>query len=324
MSVRTVGLVLLLALLCAQALTLPSWKIGRWMVRGGASCENPRWLAQALPYLIFIPAYLLVNRLLPAGGESHLQYSALISLRSIKNNALYYVTLFHRFLAVPVGGRALYFAMTGLFVLGAFRQARRYALSLIYMLGTMALYVVWPSQQGLRFLFPVLPVYILFAALGIKELAAFVARSRARILEYAALLAILILCAVMGSSVASLVAGNMERGRADTQGAYTPGALAAYQYVQDNTEVDAVVAFRRPRVLFLNTHRLSFSPNTEIERLKDADYLLVVSGMPESARQVTDLYTPEQIQAQFGFRLDQMHQDADFTLYRIEKAPSGA
>ncbi len=321
---RTNGLVLLLALLCMQAIILPPWKLGRWMVRGGAPCENPRWLAQALPYLIFIPAYLLVNRLLPAGGESHLQYSALISLRSMKNNALYYATLFHRFLAVPVGGRALYFTVTGLFLLGAIRQARRYALPLIYMLGTMALYVVWPSQQGLRFLFPVLPVYILFAALGIKELAAFVARSRARILEYAALWAVLFLCVVMGSSAASLAVQNMERGRADTQGAYARGALAAYQYVQDNTEADAVVAFRRPRVFFLSTHRLSFSPNAEIERLKDADYLLIVSGMPDSSRQVTDLYTPEQIQEKFGFTLEQMHQDANFTLYRIEKAPPGA
>jgi hypothetical protein len=318
--IRTNALLLMPALLLTQALTLPRRCERRWFAR----TESPVRLAQALPYLIFIPAYLLIVRVLPGGGESHLQYAALINWERIRSNALFYVTLLKKFMPVPRGASSLYLAMAALFFLGVARQARRFPLPLIYALDTLALYLLWPSQQGLRFLFPLLPVWIMFIALGCRELATLVFRARSILLDRAMLAFVLCLCALLGLSSVRAAEQNLARGRVASGGAYSRGAMTAYDYVESHTPKSAAIAFRKPRALYLNTCRLGFTPGVEIERLKDADYLLIVSNLSFYTPQVTDKYTPGEIEAQTGLRLELLHQDADFTLYQVEPSPQGA
>ena len=66
-----------------------------------------------------------------------------------------------------------------------------------------------------------------------------------------------------------------DRGTPTETDVYSEYAVEMYEYIQNHTSRDAVVAFAKPRVLYLNTERLSFRPGYNGHELADADYLLL-------------------------------------------------
>ena len=57
-------------------------------------------------------------------------------------------------------------------------------------------------------------------------------------------------------------------------GVYSDDAVDAYQFIRENVEEDKIIAFGKPRGLYLSTGRVSIWPGRNGHKLKDADYLL--------------------------------------------------
>ena len=131
--------------------------------------ENPyKRLLPFVPYIslgCFVSLWKLV---LPEGGTSHLEHLERINTESIKGNSIYYKDLLANFFAgipsygIYKGEWIAYIATLPFVVIGSIRQIRIAYHMLIYTLLTYMLFILWPHKQGLRFLFPVLPFYILF------------------------------------------------------------------------------------------------------------------------------------------------------------------
>ena len=60
----------------------------------------------------------------------------------------------------------------------------------------------------------------------------------------------------------------------EDQDVYSPKAVEMYNYIQVNVSENAVIAFGKPRALYLNTGRLAIRPGQNGHRISDADYYL--------------------------------------------------
>lgn len=90
--------------------------------------------------------------------------------------------------------------------------------------------------------------------------------------------------------------------------AYSDSAKDIYGFIQQNLPQDSKIAFFKPRVLYLNTNRLSFYP------LKDEDFLkcnFVLEYLP-----IKDENTMPQNPQNREF-LEKIYENSEFILYKM-------
>ena len=101
--------------------------------------------------------------------------------------------------------------------------------------------------------------------------------------------------------------GN-ERNPAQTD-VYSQEAVDMYRYIQNHTQQDAVIAFHKPRILYLNTGRVCFRTNSNGHVLEEADYY-VYSAIVNSD---TDKLILQETNLELYFKNDL------FSLYKLVK-----
>lgn len=161
----------------------------------------------------------------------------------------------------------------------------------VYFVGSAIGTCLLPYTQGLRYLFGIMPVMLMFAGYGCRAVYAFILsrlRCRAnakhsRRLTYpvrAVLTAML--CVAFFSQTAMLDVQNLRTLRAadgdihaNMSGAYSPDAIAVYKYIQQNTADDDIIVFHKPRAMYLNTGRISFSYLYNDRSPLDADWCVL-------------------------------------------------
>jgi len=85
-----------------------------------------------------------------------------------------------------------------------------------------------------------------------------------------------------------------------------------YSYIQSNTDSDSVIAFQKPRVLYLNTGRLAFNLSVNGHSLDEADYYLECNYLDNNSETAM-------ISAYDG-QLVQIYSNVHFNLYSVTKA----
>jgi len=136
--------------------------------------------AHFLPYIIFIGFNIaLAYSPLNGGGYSHIGALSDLGIKSIVRNVLYYTGIFGDFFAFPsflkpsfsafkyeylipnIAGFILFIALLPLIFRGIKKQNNIFFL--IFVLGSIALLIIWPFIQGIRFVFCILPFLVLYA-----------------------------------------------------------------------------------------------------------------------------------------------------------------
>lgn len=243
---------------------------------------HARFLLAASPYAIFATLFLLSNCFLPDGSHTHLAFLREMTWPGLQSRAVYYYHLPIEFLARPtlaiLEQGILYGVTLPLLLIGAVRRFRHDYHLLAYLLATVALYIVWPPLQGLRFLYPILPLYLYFILQGLSlalapptpatpEPAA--KATRTNLLTFA--LATILLLAFLTSTVANATA-NL-RAHRKTSGPFDPSSTAMFAFIRDHTAPDAVIVFFKPRAMRLLTDRRAFC-SERLADLSKADYLV--------------------------------------------------
>ena len=272
-----------------------------------------------------------------------------ISIKSIVRNALYYLGVFGEFFAMPnllpqslktlkysflipnILGFALLlcFAYPILRGMRAFWRANSSALFVyIFMLGSMCLLILWPALQGLRFTFGILPFVVFLGALGLESFSpkAPATVTKRRVVRALRILSLGIIAFFVLKSTAYVVRDFANHHSADSKSweAYSSDALAVYEYIKTHTSPDEIIVFFKPRVLYLNTNRLSLAirePQTLYERLRSAPF--VVNGKPHTIAYIlsyTDEYALEHgLSREFieSIGAQKAYENPSFTLYRL-------
>jgi hypothetical protein len=249
--VRTNGILLVPTLFLAQAFDylqtrprlLPNWK--RLLTN------------EAIPYLVFGLLTFLNLTLFPAGEGSHLEHLTSITFASLADNLSAYVAMpayFFNDLPYPeiIYGLLLPFIFGGIVL-----NFKKDFPLIAYLVLSYALFIVWPDQQGIRFLFPLLPLLVYFAYQGMTATSFALTSQFPRAGVWLTRLFWLAIVAAFAWTSLGLARDNLAQGRGPYGNAFDPVSIEMFDYIKANTPANSVVAFYKPRALRLFTDRNS-------------------------------------------------------------------
>ncbi len=277
--------------------------------------SGPFWL-NLLPYAAFIGLTLIWRFFFPAGGTSHFNYLEDVTMSLIFSNISLYLKVFSTSFASIPFANLLYWATLPFLFLGMIHCRKRDYYIIVYIVSTVALYAIWPvSDQGLRFLFPILPFYFYFVFIGLEVLVHSCCTPKNKLFAQTCIFLVLIIATayLMKSSVAQ-AANNIRNHRANEQGAFSEAANDVFSFIKKNTASDDILIFRKPRVMRLRTGRQSLvvDDSSEISRGDYLCYDTKTSHLQISPADIDKLVDKKQ--------LHRIYSNDVFRLYRIIKS----
>ncbi|MGH9837768.1 MAG: hypothetical protein ACREEM_03180 [Blastocatellia bacterium] len=214
---------------------------------------------------------------------------------------------------------ALFAILAGLAVVGCFARIRNkqvtcFELFVPFYLGP---FIILPVSLEVRFVMPIIPLYIFYAFVGIQDISR-LAGDRRRVTEKFAFAAVLVaILASYAGQYARLDYGPIQEGIAKTE------TQQLFDYVKRETGENEVVIFGKPRALSLFTGRAAaiWHYSTEDGELWDffrkvnASYLVVG---PENIEPENQTFIRSFVDRNRE-RLQETFANADFRVYRIVK-----
>jgi hypothetical protein len=215
-----------------------------------------------------------------------------------------------------------------LLLYGVWRRARRSNLVIeAFCVLHTSIVLLWPTPQELRFLYPVLPLFLLYVGWGFEALLARVehvgGRRAARVLGTGCTAAILVVYAVRTTKV---VAAEQPL----DDGPYTPAAVASFEFIRGHTDGSATFLFFRPRALALYAQRRAAvfpygqSPAVTAAYLNEiaADYVVLKEDAIDSAS--TGAFVYNQAATAFVRRcagaVQLVFQNGPFRVYHLDRS----
>lgn len=299
---RTNGLLLLPTLAATQLLRF--WKLPRHF-EWGFKIPSLRTL---LPYLLFFILTFLLDQFFPQGGQSHLSELRGIAFSQIWANLKYNLGLLEGFFLQPLGTAIYYFSIP-LFIVGLLSKSRQHFPLVAYAVLTLLLYSIWPFRQGIRFLYPILPIFFLFVMYGILKVVELA--KGGLIWKVASQILFLIF---FGVNVQFLIAScytaltSLKSEAFIMDGPFGVPAKQMYAFLRLETLPSDVIVFRKPRAMQLMTDRPSLVLN-DSKALKLGQYL-VLDGEGESKRLRAALKKGDLVG-------EKIFQNTQFEIYRI-------
>jgi hypothetical protein len=180
--------------------------------------------------------------------------------------------------------QVIYSVAVAFFVFGALVTFRREYHFVSYVVLSLLLFVTWPEPQGLRFIFPLIPLFLYFSYRGMKWSLAKLSAGyqligKGFVYGWWGLIALLFLV----SSVQTAYA-NLSDQRA-INGPFDPYSNAMFEFVRQETPAESVIVFFKPRVMHLLTNRDSLLID-RCDLLGQGDYVVINTKRDEKYGQV--------------------------------------
>ena len=242
--IRTNGLLLLLTLVVYDSVQL-------YLNREKLKLAKEWLLRFSAPYLAFIGLWTILSLLLPDGQSSHFSHYGYQTFAGVIENMQYYFDLGIEFFAPLPYAETIYYLFVIFFFVGLFAKLRDNLLFAIYIFLTYALYISWPDRQGVRFLFPILPLFIYFAWLGIGQLTL---RAPKQLQKTSFRLLWLLIFIPFVFTTGQSAIGNLSN-PGENQGPFREISLDMFNYIEKRTPKDSIIVFYKPRVMRLMTDR---------------------------------------------------------------------
>jgi len=255
--------------------------------------------------------WIVYTLLFPGGAESYVAKYQAFQIQTALSFIYRYFQVFSLFFGESVIWQTLYCILFIFFLGGAWKRRREDTLFLIFVSLWMIVVITWPSWQGPRFIFPLLPVFIYFTFQGMK---AFVGRLPEKYSQpgkwmFCGFWLLIIGMFIFNSSAGAYV--NLQNSRT-INGPFDPCSEEVYKYIKKETPSDSVVIFFKPRVMRLITDHDTIM-STECDRMFKGDYL-VLSRNVGANQQIP----PEEIEA-CNLRLNEVLKNTRFIIYEIQQ-----
>ena len=301
--IRTTGVLLLVSFFAWQAIEF-------WRTRRESSWKNSLGNL-ALTGITFAALWIVFTLLFPSGGEAYFaQYRGFRIENAITLMDAYFKVFIQFFGQHPIW-KFIYYGLVVFFLIGVWNRRKEDTLFIFFFVFWMIVLITWPSWQGPRFIFPLLPIFIYFAFQGMKFVisklpAPSIQIGQSIVYGFWSLVATIFLV----NSTLNAYA-NLQAGRA-INGPYDPFSKEVYQYIKDETPEDSVVVFFKPRAMRLMTDRDSFL-STDCESILEGDYLVLSTKVGENLQ-----IPPERIDS-CNVPLNQVLKNNRFVVYEIQK-----
>lgn len=235
-----------------------------------------------VPYVVFAILTLATEHLWLAPATSNMSDVGRASADIMAVNIIYYGEMICGYLGSLFGFKlnALGVVAVLFIVLGILFKGIKENLHLtLLLLGTLVVDVMLPYEQGIRYIYNILPLLLLFASYGLGEIWRSVRNSvkklplkQLRIAGIALLILMLVLPVIDQMKVVVYNLGHREEVLSGD--VYDEQAVDMYNYIQANLPTDCTIAFGKPRALYLNTNRMAFRTGFNGHRIYEADYYL--------------------------------------------------
>jgi hypothetical protein len=250
----------------------------------------------------------------PGGQESYLALYAGFGPDTLVGNMVGYSQLFGLFFESLPASRLVFGVFVLLFALGLAKRLKAESFPSLYALLYLAVLWSWPEWQGFRFIFPLLPLFILFAWHGLEALLNVLPSTWRRAGQAITRGALALMAAAFLWNAGSNAAANLQEERA-INGPFDPYSIELYEFIKEEIPPDSVIVFFKPRALRLMTGRDTLA-SAECERLTLGDYIALSKKVGENLQ-----IPPEQIET-CGLPLEPVFQNRRFVVYQLlEKTP---
>ncbi len=262
---RTTGIALLVSYLAWQG-----WRFLRDRAR-----RKEMIASAAVASGVFLLLWLISSLIFPGGQGSYFRQLAGLTFDTLQSNLINYFYLFVQFFD-PNAAAAwtyLYYVLVVFFLAGAWMRRHADQILIIFFFFYFALMVLWPEWQGIRFIFPLIPLFVYFAFQGMLGM---VAKLPGRYLLVGRGLHFLFwgtLTGIFLVTSASHAYANLANNRR-INGPFESFSMEMYEYVRENTPADSVIVFFKPRALRLFTNRDAIM-SIECDRLLLGDYVIL-------------------------------------------------
>lgn len=259
----------------------------------------------------FVVLWVINALLFPSGEESYLSQYAGLSVESVRSFADAYFKVFATFFGDGTNWLYFYYGLVIFFLVGVYRRWREDLLFLLFFGFWMVVHITYPYWQGPRYIFPVLPLFIYFTFAGMKFVLEKLAAARVFVGQGVlyGFWSVLILVFLFRSGASAHA--NLQSDRA-INGPFDSQSKEVYKYIQEQTPVESVVVFFKPRVMKLMTDRDSIM-STECDRILKGDYLVLSRKVGENQQ-----IPPEEIDT-CHLPLNQVLKNNRFVVYEIQK-----
>jgi hypothetical protein len=112
---------------------------------------------------VFISVYIFVNFIYPSSSNGYIQQSSKLTLQIVIDNIWYYTNAPSWFL---YDSNTFVWLTFPFVVLGVYHQVKQNIFLCVLIFVHFLLLILWPYQQGLRFLIFLVPIYYYFACIG--------------------------------------------------------------------------------------------------------------------------------------------------------------
>jgi len=277
-------------------------------IKSSSLTSKPLYL---VPYFVFFFFMTTSNWLMPDGGTSYVSHLKGISMGTVRNNLHYYIGLLTEFFSGTRHASLIYGATIPLAIAGVARRYRSDFPAMLYVALVLVFHIIWPYNQGLRFLFPILPFYLSFTLSGIEGF-----WSDTKSLERTfrkSLCYVSILLVIFYFGLNSMIAAYRNiKAQEVSEGPFAHTSKEMFSYVLNNTTDESVIVFIRPRVMRLMTGRRSIMID-KVEQLGRGDYLCLYLRK-DAVDQVPDVEVQRLVEQKAAWIV---YENDDFKVYRL-------
>ncbi|MGH2647952.1 MAG: hypothetical protein ACRDE8_10310, partial [Ginsengibacter sp.] len=225
----------------------------------------------AIPVASFLFFLFLSTELITVKSVTYLdQYANLQFGKTVWENIFYYADVWRELFVTTYLINNFTATFTGFFLIfaliGAFTRVKQNMLFIIFFTMTLALVLISPFYQGLRYLMPVIPFLFYFFITGFSYAVSHIHRgNKFKALLYYSLTGIIIFLSINTILVRS---HQSSISRQEADGPYKKTSIEMFDYIRNNSAKNEMIGFCKPRAMLLYTGRNAMIPVSYNECIK--------------------------------------------------------
>jgi len=263
--IRTTGVILLAGFLAHQALLFYQDRAKRRDIA----------LNSAVVLAAFVLFWFVSSLIFPNGQGSYFQQLMGFTIETLLENIVNYFYLFVQFFdSNPTPAWTyIYYVLVAFFAVGVWTRRNTDQVLIIFFVFYFAAMVIWPEWQGIRFIFPLIPIFIYFSFQGmlasvrmLPERHHFLGQG----VHYSFWLVLAGIFLFNSGTHAYLTLKDDRR----INGPFDPVSSDMYNFIRAETPSESVFVFFKPRAFRLFTDRDAIMA-LECDRLLMGDYVVL-------------------------------------------------
>jgi len=299
--IRTTGIILLASFLAYQALYFYLQKETRKAILINSS----------LVLLSFGMLWIITSIFFPNGQGSYFrQLMGLTADIFFRRNIPGYFNLFWQFFGATLLWKYIYYGLIIFFLIGTWTRRNADQLLIIFFALYFTAILFWPEWQGIRFIFPLLPLFLYFVFQGISTVINKIPEKHQPLSRGIAYAFWIVIIGIFLFNSGTRAYSNLKDNR-KINGPFDSSSTDMYDFIKAKTPADSVIVFYKPRAMHLFTDRDTLM-STECDRLKLGNYV-VLSYKAENSQ-----IPPDEI-GKCGFDLLKVFENQKFIVYELPK-----